>query len=268
MKHALRMVICLLLVITFRPLSVFGATHSFTGTVGEVINYVNPVSGSNMQTTFGLTWLSEGTYLTVSLDVPDNLLYLYDGWWSHSGGPDWIISDGTDLLRSSDPFFENHPYFMGQALVWDDRVEDENIIDRYTVNDMSKLILLGYSDSISMFEVSMWNKDGTYYNFDRTASSIPFDAPDPASLTPGADGIRNYCQYHPEACSSNNIYDAVLDLKQVITNVDGSTSYGSVFLVSINFDNGPPVATPEPATMLLLGLGLIGLLGARRKLKN
>jgi len=270
MKHVLRMVICLLLVITFRPVSVFGVTHSFNGTVGEVINYVNTASGStNLQNTFDLGWLSNGAAVTVSLQVPDTLAYQVDGAWGYSGSLEWTISKDTYSLQSSAIFFTSHPYSTGSAFVWDDRVEDDYTFDRYTVNDVSMLSLDNYPESFSLFEVYMWDINGSYYNFDRTDSSIPFITPDPASLTPGADKIRDYCYYNPAVCSSSNIYDATFDLRQVITNDDGSTSYGSVFLVGINFDRGSdPIATPEPTTMFLLGLGLIGLAGVRRKFQK
>ncbi len=40
-----------------------------------------------------------------------------------------------------------------------------------------------------------------------------------------------------------------------------------VYIVSSNEDGGTPIPTPEPVTMLLLGLGLVGLAGVRRKIK-
>jgi hypothetical protein len=46
--------------------------------------------------------------------------------------------------------------------------------------------------------------------------------------------------------------------------LNGAQSYYGI----IEIANGGPIPTPEPATMLLLGLGLIGLAGVRRKFKK
>lgn len=44
--------------------------------------------------------------------------------------------------------------------------------------------------------------------------------------------------------------------------------WGSKIWVDINTETDPPESVPEPTTMLLLGLGLMGLAGARRKFKK
>ena len=53
------------------------------------------------------------------------------------------------------------------------------------------------------------------------------------------------------------------------TRFNGSTSMTGVdMLFKVYSDDGNPPPIPEPATLLLLGSGLIGLAGARRKMKK
>src|SRR4030067_3662051 len=59
----------------------------------------------------------------------------------------------------------------------------------------------------------------------------------------------------------------VISFSTVIGNTDlGDVNYGNLFVNSVEWASGTPI--PEPATMLLLGSGLLGVAGLRRKFKK
>ncbi|OGP50033.1 MAG: hypothetical protein A2Y79_01440 [Deltaproteobacteria bacterium RBG_13_43_22] len=64
-----------------------------------------------------------------------------------------------------------------------------------------------------------------------------------------------------------------LNLQSILWRAVGFTSgtgadWGNHDIFSWEYrDNYNPIQTPEPTTMLLFGLGLLGLVGVRRKLK-
>ena len=53
-----------------------------------------------------------------------------------------------------------------------------------------------------------------------------------------------------------------------ITGLGGGNSYWLLDNVTYNTEDNDVPGVPEPATMLLLGLGLLGLVGVRRKIKK
>ena len=65
-----------------------------------------------------------------------------------------------------------------------------------------------------------------------------------------------------QTAPSTNLYVNFLDLPNFDKFVMNSTQY------AFEADNIAVGTVPEPTTMLLLGLGLVGLVGARRKVKK
>jgi hypothetical protein len=67
------------------------------------------------------------------------------------------------------------------------------------------------------------------------------------------------------ALSGTTGFNLLLKVENAATDWAAVIDYASF---TLNYEPGKPNPTPEPASMLLVGLGLIGLAGVRRKLKK
>lgn len=67
------------------------------------------------------------------------------------------------------------------------------------------------------------------------------------------------------ALSGTTGFNLLLKVENTATSWAAVIDYASF---TLNYEPGKPNPTPEPASMLLVGLGLIGLAGVRRKLKK
>jgi hypothetical protein len=76
----------------------------------------------------------------------------------------------------------------------------------------------------------------------------------------------NVSAYAYRSSSGSQFVDSYNSFHANLTPDEGVSFYRGGYLVIGN--SGPQEAVPEPATMLLLGFGLMGIAGARRKLKN
>ncbi|PKN69588.1 MAG: PEP-CTERM sorting domain-containing protein [Deltaproteobacteria bacterium HGW-Deltaproteobacteria-12] len=103
------------------------------------------------------------------------------------------------------------------------------------------------------------NDDGIYnfsYDFSFNGNTNGVDFGEELNVSAFADRSSSGSQF----VDSDNSFHANL------TPDAGASFYRGAQLVVGN--SGPQESVPEPATMLLLGFGLLGIAGARRKLKN
>jgi hypothetical protein len=194
------------------------------------------------------------------------VLFLFSSWGIASAIPINVANQyGTATANS---FYTPHT----PSLAIDDIIANDNYWnagDHGTVSDPNWLVVdLGTSFNVTAIDLYFSPPDGLYLGF--TTNYNVYFGDDNVSWN--WVGTGQFVDEDPSKITDHFSFGSVgQSMRYVKYEVDGGTHWSSISEISIwadGVEGGGEEPVPEPATVLLFGIGLVGMLGFKIKKKK
>jgi hypothetical protein len=151
------------------------------------------------------------------------------------------------------------------------KLSDTSVGDALLVNGIAGLAVFDFSPGGTIFapgtqrapaDPKLFGTGPTGSTIDNAVATLGFFDGDSIAAVPGADGFVSMGDGGKVSFNLTSPVSTILGLFLYIGEVgdNGEVAAGTITVADV------PVSTPEPATMLLLGFGLVGAAGLRRRL--